>query len=238
MIDKTHKDWPHAGPALAHWIDPGGLLLILEILHWHLAAHLDDAKLARKLVRTIAMASKEAWQQAQYNINLQIREFVLSCPGRRAFVRSVIGEAAIKRWETRDAGKYEQPADKPENTNSKPRTAPKSYQWKPYALPEIRIMFKPSPHETSAFSEWPELLPLPQHPRAKRGFQPAVFAVRELSPGYQHVREKPDPIRAVQARKSERLRADFSAKQGWPPATKDEAQHGSREIINAQYKPP
>ena len=80
MIDKTHKDWPHAGPALARWLDPGGLLMILEILQWHLAAHLHDAKLVRKLTRTIATVSKEAWHQAQHNLNAQNQRIRTALP--------------------------------------------------------------------------------------------------------------------------------------------------------------
>ena len=154
MIDKTHKDWPHAGPALARWLDPGGLLMILEILQWHLAAHLHDAKLVRKLSRTIAMVSKEAWHQAQHNLNAQIREFVLPCPKRRAFVRSVIGEAAIKRWETRYKNRFALPLDEDKKPKGKARKAPKPYKWKPYALPEIGKIFKGQSFALPGFPEF------------------------------------------------------------------------------------
>ena len=238
MIKKTHKDWPHAGPLLAGWIDTGGALIILAILQRHLAAHLHDAKLVRKLVRTIAMVSKEAWHQAQHNINLQIREFMLSCPKRRAFVRSVIGEAAIKRWQIRDKNSFKVPADKPERTKAKPRKTRKPYKWKPYALPEIYNLFNGVDFGFPAFPDIPELPPFPEFPRAGRGFQPTVFYLRELSCNYEHIRETPKPIRAVQARKAERLRANFRAQRGWPPAVKDEAQHNPRVLANARYKPP
>jgi len=238
MIDKTHKDWPHAGPLLAGWIDTGGALIILEILQRHLAAHLGDAKLVRKIVRTIAMVSKEAWQQAQYNINLQIREFMLSCPKRRAFVRSVIGEAAIKRWKTRYRNSFDVPPDEDEKPKGKPRKARKPYKWKPYALPEIYNMFKGLSFALPPFPDFPELPPFPEFPRPGRGFQPTIFYPHELRPGYQYVRETPKPERAVQARKSERLRAGFRAKRNWPLYVKDEMQHDPRIIAMAEYKPP
>ena len=151
-------------------------------------------------------------------------------------MRSVIGEAAIKRWETRYKNRFALPLDEDKKPKGKARKAPKPYKWKPYALPEIGKIFKGQSFALPGFPELPGLPPRAELPRAGRGFQPTIFWPRELASNYQHVRETPKPERAVQARKSELMRAGFRKKQGWPPAVKDEAQHGLRMMANAEYK--
>lgn len=220
MINRTHKDWP-AGPSLAGWMISGPMQVILEILQRHLIANLGDVKLGRKLTRIIAKMSKEAWLQGQHNLNLQIREFVLSCPRRRAFVRSVIGEGAIKRWELRYENRFTRPASISAKAAPKPRKTPKSYEWKPYVLPEVLSIYKSM---RFGFSAYPKSTPFPDTARSKRGFQPTIFWPHQLHPNYQHVRKAPDPKTVEMVRKSDNLCARFHKKAGWTPQAKTSAQ--------------
>ena len=208
MINETHIDWPQ-GASLHGWINPGPLLTILEILRGAIVSRLGDSKALRKLGRIIAIVSKESLLQHQYNLSLQIREFVLSCPKRIAFVRGVIGEQAIKLWRIRYANRFKPGRYKDLPASAKDRKTPAHYNWKFYALPDITTMFTSFKLGLPPLPPLPSLPPFPSLARPKRGFQPTVFWLHELRPDYQHVRRKPEPAIVEMNNKSDRLRADY-----------------------------
>ncbi len=217
---------------MAGWIIPGPMHIILALLRRGLARYIGDVKKMRDITRIITKVSKEMLLQSQHNLNLQIREFVLSCPKRIAFVRGVIGERAIRNWKIRDKNILNMPEPYPERDNAKTRKTPKTYNWKPYALPPIAILLKRSIYVFPTFPYSPAF------PRPKRGFQPTIFWPHELRPNYKHIREKPEPEAAAHARKSERLCAEYYKREGGAPDQKTKPKHDPREIASAQTKPP
>ncbi len=58
-------------------------------------------KLLRDTARTDAMINKQILANQRYNLGLKVRAWILACPKRRAWVRGLIGEKVIERWNKR-----------------------------------------------------------------------------------------------------------------------------------------
>ena len=139
--------------------------------------------------RAICKLSKSVRETENYNNNLRIKAHVLASLEGKAWARGVLGEANIRRWQNRyDAccktGWLPEKMERSAKASSAPRTTPKSYNWKPIALPKISEMFfKPIDF---SFPELPD--PFAKQifawPREKRVLKPAVFWPFELEDGY------------------------------------------------------
>ena len=187
MIDEKHTDWPD-GPSLTGWLNPGPLKTCYDALMALIVVHIADSKICLKLNRILAKVSRERRAQANHNLNLQIKAFVLACPRRISYVRNIIGERAIARWLRRDAS-FGQTASSQARNGRENRKAskPGSYVWKPYGLPKISNSLT-SPRSRTSLSapsktgcKWP---------RAKRLLSPVIFWPHELRP-----KAKPSPRR-------------------------------------------
>ncbi len=140
--------------------------------------------------RAICKLSKSVRESEDFNNNLRIKAHVLARLEGKAWARNVLGESNIKRWQNKyDACcKTGWLPEKPENkTKAKPtqRTAPRSYNWKPIALPRISEMFfKPIDF---SFPELPDPFAkqLFSWPRERRVLTPAVFWPFELEDDYE-----------------------------------------------------
>ncbi len=58
-------------------------------------------KLLRHMARTDAMFNKQILANQRHNLDLRVRAWIMACPKRRAWVRGLIGERAIERWNER-----------------------------------------------------------------------------------------------------------------------------------------
>ena len=140
--------------------------------------------------RAICKLSKSVRESENFNNVLRIRAHVLASIEGKAWARDVLGEANIKRWQNRydECRKTGWLSEKPERkAKAKPsqRTTPKSYNWKPIALPRISEMF----FRPIDFS-FPELAdPFAKNmfawPREQRVLSPAVFWPFELEDDYE-----------------------------------------------------
>ena len=179
MIDEKHTDWPD-GPSLTGWLNPGPLKTCYDALMALIVVHIADAKICLKLNRILAKVSRERRAQANHNLNLQIKAFVLACPKRVAYVRSIIGEGAITRWLRRDKNlcRAAKPRARPGRENRK-MSEPAPYVWKRYGLPKIANSLTPQRLRSnlSAPSK-----PGRKWPRAKRILKPVIFWPHELRP--------------------------------------------------------
>ncbi len=139
--------------------------------------------------RAICKLSKSVRECENFNNNLRIKAHVLASAEGKAWARNVLGEDNIKRWQSRyDACRKTGwlPEKKARSTKTKPAqlATPKSYNWKPIALPKISEMFfkpidfsfpdLPDPFAKNMFA-WP---------REKRVLTPAVFWPHELEDDY------------------------------------------------------
>ena len=145
--------------------------------------------------RAICKLSKDVRECENFNNTLRIKAHVLASAEGKAWARGVLGEANIKRWQNRyDACRKTGwlPEKKARNAKAKPtqRTTPKSYTWKPIALPRISEMFF-KPIDLS-FPELPD--PFAKQifawPRERRVLSPAVFWPFELDDDYEVNRDE------------------------------------------------
>ena len=145
--------------------------------------------------RAICKLSKNVRDCENFNNNLRIKAHVLASLEGKAWARSVLGEANIKRWQNRyDAccatGWLPEKKASDAAPSSLQRTAPKSYNWKPIALPRISEMFfkpidfsfpdLPDPFVKNMFA-WP---------RERRVLSPAIFWPHELEDDYEVSRDE------------------------------------------------
>ena len=187
MIDEKHTDWPD-GPSLTGWLNPGPLKTCYDALMALIVVHIADSKICLKLSRILAKVSRERRAQANHNLNLQIKAFVLACPRRISYVRSIIGERAITRWLRKDGDlcPAARPQPRPGRENRKV-SEPAPYVWKRYGLPKIANSLT-SPRSRSSLSA--PTKPERKWPRAKRLLSPVIFWPHELRP-----KAKPSPRR-------------------------------------------
>ena len=140
--------------------------------------------------RAICKLSKNVTECENFNNVLRIRAHVLASIEGKAWAKDVLGEANIRRWQNRyDAccrtGWLPEKKTHSANAKSTPRTTPKSYKWKPIALPKISEMFfKPIDF---SFPELPD--PFAKQifawPRETRVLTPAIFWPHELDDDYE-----------------------------------------------------
>ncbi|MCF6274292.1 MAG: hypothetical protein L3J05_00825 [Robiginitomaculum sp.] len=135
-----------------------------------------------------------------FNQNLRIRAWVLACARRRAWVRSVIGEAAITRWQhkydvlsgvaPRPAISAPKPKENPwqqaNKAQNKPPKPTDQKQDKQFALPNLSEMFfKPATEVPSIYVQDPLYKIAPVFwPRPARVLTPPVFWPHELTDDY------------------------------------------------------
>ena len=150
--------------------------------------------------RAICKLSKSVRESEIFNNNLRIRAHVLASIEGKAWARDVLGEANIKSWQNRyDACcKTGWLPEKRASSQAKPaqRTAPKSYNWKPIALPKISEMFfKPIDFSLPELAN-PFAKQIFAWPRERRVLSPAVFWPHELEDDYEpepNTNNKPVP---------------------------------------------
>ena len=139
--------------------------------------------------RAICKLSKSVRDTENFNNNLRIKAHVLASLEGKAWARRVLGEGNIKRWQNRyDAclktGWLPETSENKAKAKSAQRATPKSYNWKPIALPKISEMF----FKPIDFS-FPELAdPFAKNmfawPRERRVLSPAIFWPHELEDDY------------------------------------------------------
>ena len=137
--------------------------------------------------RAICKLSKCVRDCENFNNNLRIRAHVLASVEGKAWARDVLGEDNIKRWQNRyDACRKAGwlPEKKTSNAKPTPRTTPKSYNWKPIALPRISEMFFKPIDFTFAELPDPFAKQLFAWARERRVLSPAIFWPFELEDDY------------------------------------------------------
>lgn len=162
------------------------MLRVVEILTALITKQVPGSAAMLKLVRAVGRYAKQARDNANHNLNMQIRAWVLAQPERRLWVRRIIGEAAIRRWEKRYAN-LPHPSRPPVQTmqRAKPIAAAKfanrPYAWKQFALVNLSFLeLQPFDLRSPALintGNWSQ-------PRAPRGVKPPAFWGFELAPDY------------------------------------------------------
>ena len=140
--------------------------------------------------RAICKLSKGVRECENFNNNLRIKAHVLASAEGKTWARDVLGEDNIKRWQNKyDAccktGWLPEKKERCAKANSAQRTTPKSYNWKPIALPKISEMFfKPIDLSFPELSD-PFAKQLFAWPRERRVLTPAIFWPFELEDDYE-----------------------------------------------------
>ncbi|MBL4854389.1 MAG: hypothetical protein JKY25_09140 [Robiginitomaculum sp.] len=159
------------------------------------------ARDVKSYAHMLAQHSQELRTKTRSNLNLKIKAWVKQCPERTAWVRSVIGEAAIRSWVARLRTAYTAPKTvgnrREEKPDAKRRDKPRSY--------------KPRTHKLFALvrlSEVEKLLPF--RPRWPRNIRPAFSSdtgnLRHAARTANHLAslelsEKPHPARTPRPQK-------------------------------------
>lgn len=162
------------------------MLFVVEVMMGLIAKEVPGSRMMLKLVRALGRYQKQVRENEAYNLNVKIKAWVLAQAERRAWVRGIIGEAAIRAWQVR-YDNLAHPVEIPPKRHNKARAAPRSdvlpYQWKRFAMADI------SWQETRPFPTRDTSLPtLPgswQQPRKSRGFKPVEFYPFELAADYE-----------------------------------------------------
>jgi len=128
-------------------LSPRGLYVLTElravvaVLVSVIKAGIGSAREVRSYAFMLVQYRKTLRTQTQHNRNLKIKTWVMQCPKRTAWVRSVIGEATIRRWTVRMRAAYFSPAimcsrhaEKPDE-NRKGKYGPRTI--KPFALAKL-----------------------------------------------------------------------------------------------------
>ena len=178
-------------------LDEGPILFAVEVITNLITAQIIGSKIMLKLVRALGRCSKQARDNEAYNLNVRIKAWVLAAAERRAWVRSIIGEAAIRRWQWHRDNLYTPTAPtaptapitaKPD-TAAKPISGPRldtiPYIWKQFAMADLNwLRFRPldvSPLGRTVgtpLAHWSQ-------PRPSRGFKPVEFWAYELADDYE-----------------------------------------------------
>ena len=104
-------------------------------------------------IRMAAHHSNELREKVRANLNMRIKAWVLQCPARIAWVRNIIGEAAIRRWRKNRLANYaltkyfgdwqkkfpngfESRSENPTRQLAR-RQKLRAYNWKPFASQNI-----------------------------------------------------------------------------------------------------
>ena len=82
-------------------LDLWGPEFVAQVLMGLVAAQVAGSLMMRKYSRALARHARELCALRTYNLNLRIRMWVLADPKRIAWVRGILGEPAIKRWQKR-----------------------------------------------------------------------------------------------------------------------------------------
>ena len=147
--------------------------------------------------RMLVQQSKSLREKIRENLNMRIKAWILQCPARIAWVRSIIGEAAIRRWRMNRLADYALTKyfgdwkskwpngfkNKVQQTKQmqKPsiQHAIRDYAWKPFALVKIVnvrgfLYGRPAPKTDTAHKpKWSQ-------PRTVRTLKPIRFTPSEL----------------------------------------------------------
>ncbi|PHS41554.1 MAG: hypothetical protein COA91_01910 [Robiginitomaculum sp.] len=96
-------------------LSPRGLYVLAElravvaVLVSVIKAGIGSAREVRSYAFMLVQYRKTLRERAQHNQNLKIKTWVMQCPKRTTWVRSVIGEATIRRWIIRMRAAYFSP---------------------------------------------------------------------------------------------------------------------------------
>ena len=77
------------------------MLFVVEVMMGLIAKEMPGSRMMLKLVRALARYQKLVRDNEAYNLNVRIKFWVLAQAQRRAWVRGIIGEAAVRRWQRR-----------------------------------------------------------------------------------------------------------------------------------------
>lgn len=82
-------------------LDVSVLTRVIVLLYGVIERHAHDSRAVLKLTRIIGRLQKQDRENRNFNLNMQIKMWVMQCQDRIAWVRGIIGEAAIRRWQRR-----------------------------------------------------------------------------------------------------------------------------------------
>ncbi len=192
--------------------DLAALSALITTLLSVIEARIGGAQMARFCERMLARQSRDLRIKARENLNMRIKAWVMQSPERIAFVRRVIGEAAIRRWRknrladyalTKHFGDWKRKfrggfGEAPQEKSRKPavKPTPHTYNWKPFALVKIvnveRFLYgraRPDPELEQSRAAYLKLWGVDiryknksETPRNKRTAKPVNFTLDELAP--------------------------------------------------------
>jgi len=146
----------------------GGLRAFVSVLVAVIRLGIGSVRDKRSYAHMLVQHRKTLREQAQHNQSLKIKAWVKQCPQRIAWVRSIIGEAAIRSWIARLRAAYISPRWLGDEGNKPGRQCRGEYRPRPYSPRPY------SPQTGKAFalarlSEVEKLLPFrPRWPRNVR----------------------------------------------------------------------
>jgi len=182
-MDEVHK----LNPPGLHNLRP--MLVVVEVLMGLIAKEMPGSRMMLKLVRALARYQKQARDNEAYNLNVRIKAWVMAVAERRSWVRSVIGEAAIRRWQVRCDNLYggrdvgggtarRRPTSRHDISNLQTRP----YDWKRFVMADLNWLrlepldVRPVKPIANISGRWP---------REARPFKPLEFWAFELAEDYQ-----------------------------------------------------
>lgn len=161
------------------------MLFVVDLMMGLIAKEVPGNLMMLRLVRALGRYQKHVRENAAYNLNVKIKAWVMAQAERRAWVRSIIGEVAIRRWQWRRDNLYASTTTKLVKT-AKPISIPKldfkPYSWKRFAMADLSwLEIKPLASLDTSLSTtlggW-------QNARESRGFKPIEFWAFELAADY------------------------------------------------------
>lgn len=170
------------------------MLLVVEVITALITKQVVGSPIMLKLIRTLGRYQKQARDNEAYNLAVRIKFWVMAEAERRAWVRRIIGENNIRRWQERydnlhrpHLGKPAPKRQAPTNPSKLPTMTVKPYVWKRFAMANLSwLEFTPLVAKSAYFGDilgthlgnW-------HQPRETRGFKPVEFWAFELADDYQ-----------------------------------------------------
>lgn len=135
--------------------DLGALSMLISTLLGVIQARVGSGRSVHFYARMASRLANELRTKTRENLNMRIKAWVLLCPKRIAWVRAIIGEAAIRRWRKNRVADYAlskyfgdwqrkwphgfKCLDKNHSLTCEPayKHTQRTYVWKPFALTKI-----------------------------------------------------------------------------------------------------